>query len=191
MEKEHEQQDKKVLICGTGTRYLMKKVMKVDTTVKKRKDIEKMNLPVEMFTREKQIEILSSLLSCSESFDPLEKTAILSCKKLIDKKRTSYKQQDLDKKRFSEKDFISYDEILGKMKECELSCHYCKEELAVVYDVVREMKQWTLDRIDNDLGHTCANVVVSCLECNLKRRRTSQNAFLFTKNLTIVKKNGE
>ena len=187
MEKEHEQQDKKVLICGTGTRYLMKKVMKVDTTVKKRKDIEKMNLPVEMFTREKQIE----LLSCSESYDPLEKTAILSCKKLIDKKRTSYKQQDLDKKRFSEKDFISYDEILGKMKECELSCHYCKEELAVVYDVVREMKQWTLDRIDNDLGHTCANVVVSCLECNLKRRRTSQNAFLFTKNLTIVKKNGE
>ena len=77
------------------------------------------------------------------------------------------------------------------MKECELSCHYCKEDVAVVYDVVREMKQWTLDRIDNDLGHTCANVVVSCLECNLKRRRTSQNAFLFTKNLTIVKKNGE
>ena len=191
MEKEHEQQDKKVLICGTGTRYLMKKVMKVDTTIKKRKDVEKMNLPAEMFTREKQFEILSSLLSCSESLDPLEKTAILSCKKLIDKKRTSYKQQDLDKKRFCEKEFISHDEILEKMNECNLSCHYCKEEVAVVYDIVREMKQWTLDRIDNDLGHTCANVVVSCLECNLKRRRTNQDAFLFTKNLTIVKKNGE
>ena len=187
--------EKKVLICGTGTRYLMKKVMKVETTVvKKRKDVEKMNLPVEMFTREKQFEILYSLLSCCESLgkeSTLEKTAILSCKKLIDKKRTSYKQQDLDKKRFSEKDFICYEEILGKLKECGLSCHYCKEDIAVVYDVVREMKQWTLDRIDNDLGHTCANVVISCLECNLKRRRTSQNAFLFTKNLTIVKKNGE
>ena len=56
--------EKKVLICGTGTRYLMKKVMKVETTVvKKRKDVEKMNLPVEMFTREKQFEILYSLLS--------------------------------------------------------------------------------------------------------------------------------
>ena len=188
---ETEGEDKKVLICGTGTRYLMKKVMKVDTTIKKRKDVEKMNLPAEMFTREKQFEILSSLLSCSESLDPLEKTAILSCKKLIDKKRTSYKQQDLDKKRFCEKEFISHDEILEKMNECNLSCHYCKEEVAVVYDIVREMKQWTLDRIDNDLGHTCANVVVSCLECNLKRRRTNQDAFLFTKNLTIVKKNGE
>jgi hypothetical protein len=182
-----ETEDKKVLICGTGNRYMMKKAMKVETVVKKRKDVENMNLPAELFYREKQTEILSCLMSCDSAADALEKSAILSCKKLIDKKRASYKQQDLDKKRFSEKEFITHDEILGKMKECDLCCHYCKEDVALIYDVVRDMKQWTIDRINNDLGHTCANVVISCLECNLKRRRTNQDAFLFTKNLTIVK----
>ena len=49
------------------------------------------------------------------------------------------------------------------------------------------MNQWSLDRINNDLGHNANNVVISCLDCNLKRRRTGKDAFLFTKQLTIVK----
>jgi hypothetical protein len=49
------------------------------------------------------------------------------------------------------------------------------------------MKQWSLDRINNDIGHNSGNLVVACLECNLKRRRTNKDAFLFTKNLTIIR----
>jgi hypothetical protein len=52
--------------------------------------------------------------------------------------------------------------------------------------MVRENKQWTLDRIDNNLGHNEDNVVIACLECNLKRRRTNQSKFLFTKQLKIT-----
>ena len=57
----------------------------------------------------------------------------------------------------------------------------------LLYDIVREAKQWTLDRINNDIGHNTDNVLISCLECNLKRRRTNKDAFLFTKQLVIVK----
>ena len=43
------------------------------------------------------------------------------------------------------------------MVECELKCYYCKCEMNVLYDISREMRQWTVDRIDNDLGHNIDN----------------------------------
>ena len=68
-----------------------------------------------------------------------------------------------------------------------MKCHYCACETYLLYEFVREMKQWSLDRINNDIGHNKNNLVISCLECNLKRRRTNKDAFFFTKNLKIVK----
>ena len=53
--------------------------------------------------------------------------------------------------------------------------------------MVREPFQWTLDRIDNDDNHNKDNVVIACLDCNLKRRRRDADKFYFTKNLTIKK----
>ena len=76
------------------------------------------------------------------------------------------------------------------MNDFSLKCHYCKENVLIYYDIVRETKQWTLDRINNDLGHNHDNVVISCLGCNLKRRRTNEKAFLFTKQLNLIKKSG-
>ena len=52
---------------------------------------------------------------------------------------------------------------------------------------VRDQQQWTLDRIDNSLGHHKDNVVISCLQCNLKRRTTEIDRFTFTKQLKITK----
>jgi hypothetical protein len=37
------------------------------------------------------------------------------------------------------------------------------------------------------LGHNKGNLVMACLECNLKRRRTNKDAFFITKNLTITR----
>ena len=50
------------------------------------------------------------------------------------------------------------------------------------------MNQWTLDRIDNNLGHNSDNVLISCLECNLKRRRMNMERFQFSKDCTNIKK---
>jgi hypothetical protein len=57
----------------------------------------------------------------------------------------------------------------------------------VLYDISREMKLWTVDRINNDLGHNLDNYYLACLECNLKRRRRSDDKFLFTKQLNLIK----
>ena len=58
-----------------------------------------------------------------------------------------------------------------------------------MYNNVREKKQWTLDRLDNDIGHYNSNVVISCLECNLKKRRMNDDDFKFIKQMKIIKKN--
>ena len=50
------------------------------------------------------------------------------------------------------------------------------------------MLQWTLDRLDNSIAHTTDNVVISCLNCNLKKGRKNEEDFTFTKQLTITKK---
>ena len=107
----------------------------------------------------------------------------------INKKIYGYKQQDKIKKHFNEIVFINFGSIINKMIECELKCRYCKNEMNVLYDISREMKQWSVDRINNDLGHNIDNYHLACLECNLKRRRRTDEKFLFTKQLKIVKQN--
>ena len=102
-------------------------------------------------------------------------------------KLSSYKQQDLLKHKFNIEEFVSLECVIDLLKECELKCHYCSKCVYVLYEHVRDMKQWTLDRIDNAIGHNKGNLVISCLECNLKRRRTNKDAFMFTKNMKIIK----
>ena len=53
------------------------------------------------------------------------------------------------------------------------------------------MSQWTLDRLDNSVAHTTENVVISCLKCNLKKGCKTEEDFVFTKQLSITKKESE
>ena len=100
-------------------------------------------------------------------------------------KLSAYKQQDILKK--IECDTISFEDTIGLLVDSKLKCYYCDEQAYLIYKYVREPKQWSLDRIDNDKGHTKDNVVVCCLKCNLHRRTTNKDAFFFTKNLVIEK----
>lgn len=105
----------------------------------------------------------------------------------IKNKIYNYKQQDIIKRKLNEKDFVSFEETIELLKKCNMKCCYCSSEVYILYERVREMKQWSLDRINNDIGHNSGNVVIACLECNLKRRRTNKDAFMFTKNMVIIK----
>ena len=51
------------------------------------------------------------------------------------------------------------------------------------------MNQWTVDRIDNSIGHDIENIVISCLKCNLQRRSRSSDKFLQTKQMVIKREN--
>ena len=105
----------------------------------------------------------------------------------INKKISGYKQQDILKKKLDIYKFITFQSIIEKMIECELSCYYCKDKMNILYDNSRELKQWSVDRINNDFGHNNDNFYLACLDCNLQRRRKSDTKFLFTKQLCIIK----
>lgn len=105
----------------------------------------------------------------------------------LNAKMNGYKQQDVKKKLFDNDKFIKIEEIRQKLIDETLTCVFCNKQVKLLYDKVRDEMQWTLDRIDNDLGHTNDNTRIACLKCNLKRRRTDYDKFHWTKNLAISK----
>ena len=110
-------------------------------------------------------------------------------KKELERKIKSYRAQDIKKDKLNEEKLIKMDECIDKLVLSKMKCYYCNENMLLVYENVREPKQWTLDRIDNSKGHIIENVVISCLDCNLKRRTMSDKKFKFSKQMKIIKKN--
>jgi hypothetical protein len=108
--------------------------------------------------------------------------------KELKKKLSSYKQQDRVKKKHDADKFISMTSLVQKLVESQLKCHYCQDMVHITGDKKREKKQWTLDRVDNNLGHLEDNVEIACLDCNLKRRCIDKDKFMFTKRLKVDKK---
>jgi hypothetical protein len=181
-------EEKKIIIQGTSNRYQINKLKKSSSSLSNepniRKGIKHDAIPSEFYEQSIQTNLIEELykktdLSFTKPYRHISSE--------IEKKLASYKQQDILKKRYNCDSFITIDDALALLYECKLLCYYCKEPTILLYTLTREMKQWTLDRINNDVGHTANNVVISCLQCNLKRRRVNQDAFLFTKQLNIVK----
>ena len=110
-------------------------------------------------------------------------------KKELERKIKSYRAQDIKKNKLNEEKLIKMDECIDKLVLSKMKCYYCNENMLLVYENVREGKQWTLDRIDNSIGHITENVVISCLDCNLKRRMMNDEKFKFSKQMKIIKKN--
>ena len=189
MEQPNENTEKKIILQGTNNRYQIKKATKTQLgKERKRKDVKQWDLASEFYTYEKQMEILFTLFTINSTREYEEEPIFKIVKQQIEKKMTSYKQQDVEKKMYDSTKTIKYENVLSLLLETNSKCFYCKEEVLVLYEKVREEKQWTLDRMNNDLGHTIDNVVLACLQCNLKRRCQSKDGFLFTKQLKIVKK---
>jgi hypothetical protein len=110
-------------------------------------------------------------------------------KKELERKIKSYRMQDIKKDKLNEEKLIKIDECIDKLVLSKMKCYYCMEDMLLIYENVREAKQWTLDRIDNSIGHYTDNVVISCLSCNLKRRTMNDKKFKFSKQMKIIKKN--
>ena len=177
---------KKISITGTSNKYHMKKLTNKSPgdEIKKRVKTEKWTFSEEHYKYENQLIMITDISNNKLNYtNEVSKIAIQE----INTKIYSYKQQDIIKKRYDENKFLTFDSIINKMIDCMLKCRYCKKEINVLYDISREMTQWSVDRINNDLGHNIDNYHLACLECNLKRRRRSDENFLFTKQLHIIK----
>ena len=181
-------EQKTINITGQNNKYQMKKLIKERNTEPKKREVsKKWNFDEEYFNYDKQIKLIIDISKMNlenNIDDEITKIAVQE----INKKICSYKHQDIIKKKLDIVAFIDFNCIIDKMIECELKCRYCICEMSVLYDRSREMKQWSVDRIDNDKGHNKDNFHLACLDCNLKRRRRTDEKFLFTKQLNIVKK---
>ena len=109
----------------------------------------------------------------------------------IRQKISSYRSQDTLKERYSQEDFITKEGIVKLLRESNNICYYCQEPVKLLYEYVRDPKQWTLERINNSKGHNADNLMIACLGCNLGRRTMHQERYVFTKQLNIVKTNIE
>ncbi len=180
-------EQKIINITGTNNKYQMKKLIREKLPEPKKREIsKKWTFSEEYYNYDKQMKLINDISVNNlekNSDDAITQTVIQE----INKKISGYKQQDIIKKKLDVTLFIDFNCVIEKMIECELKCRYCICEMAVLYDITREMKQWSVDRIDNDKGHNKDNFHLACLDCNLKRRRRTDEKFLFTKQLNIVK----
>lgn len=179
---------KSIVFSGTNTKYQIKTLNNLSKEPKMRVETQTWGLDETQLSFESQVNIMLEIHQNINNIVPqvIEKNKY---RRLIvshlKNKIQSYKHQDIIKKMYNEKEFIDFAYVVNLLADSKLKCHYCACETYLLYEIVREMKQWSLDRINNDKGHNRGNLVMSCLECNLKRRRTNKDAFFMTKNMTI------
>lgn len=158
-------------------------IKKINFTKKTEERKNSKNIINDVFNSDKHLEMLQKVKS-HIVFDG-DKDIIKSLKQKIN----SYKTQDKKKDRYDKETFIKYTELLDKLIESAMKCEYCECVTLLMYANKREPKQWTLDRIDNSIGHSNLNTIISCLKCNLERRCKNDEKFRFTKQMRLIKKN--
>jgi hypothetical protein len=164
---------KTITFSGINTKYQVKKVIGgvIEVNKTRAKWIET-NKPIDSETQLESIEDLSG--------NGIYANEITS-------KLTGYKNQDILKHRYDQPHFITFQQTIELLINCRLTCFYCRGFTPILYKNVRDGNQWSLDRTNNDLGHSHSNVVISCLKCNLQRKRMSSTAFAMSKQMTITR----
>jgi hypothetical protein len=151
----------------------------------KRASCEKWNLPECCFAHSYQMTAISKLYLNVEDESVDHRSIII---KELTHKMSGYKRQDIDKRIYDKELFVSLEDIIDKLLCSKLKCFYCKHVCELLYENIYSKLQWTLDRIDNNAGHNVGNVVVCCLECNLKKGTMDSARFKYGKQLTFTKK---
>ena len=107
------------------------------------------------------------------------------CEQSITQKLRSYLYQDRNKQYElhikKEHTAMTLELVLQKMRDCRLQCYYCHQQTKILYYTQRDPLQWTLERVDNNYGHTFENSVIACLKCNLQRGTTYIHSFVASK----------
>lgn len=120
-------------------------------------------------------------------FDGNRELCIKTMYRQIHDKIAGYKYQDVAKKIYDETAFVNLNYTVQLLVHSSLECYYCREGVKVLYEHVKDEKQWSLERIDNSMGHNTGNVEIACLRCNLRRRTMYHERYLETKQLKFVK----
>lgn len=158
---------------------------KIITTTKKWS-----NITIDDLHPDRQFELLLlardfSAGSASHAQQPQHYTLIIEH---IKQKLSGYKNQDQIKNKYDPESFVDVSRVFDLLISCNMECHYCKKRVMLLYEYVREPLQWSLDRIDNSLGHTRNNLFIACLTCNLRRRCIKPERYELTKKCSSLKR---
>lgn len=189
---------KKIDILGKRNQDKMKQMADPDAVIERKIPKHKLVvLPDEIYTPDQSLvlDILKGDIadrSIGISIFPSHtSTSFPECLKHIlreiDTKRKAYIYQDKHHKIYDPRYSITTERIVELLVNAELLCHYCREICQVAYKESMCRKQWTLDRIDNNYGHNDTNVVIACLDCNLKRGTMDSERFRQGKQFTFRK----
>lgn len=130
-----------------------------------------------------------AVIDALEKKTPLDQNPLEECiLQELQKKIAGYKTQDIHKGLHDPAKFVNMDDVVRLLRESKMICFYCNTEVHVLYEIVREVNQWTLDRVDNSHGHNRDNVIIACLKCNLNRKTMYHERYAFTRQFTLVKK---
>ena len=132
-------------------------------------------------TQESQIQLLTELQSKILS----DSANILLAHLKI--KQSGYRSQDTLKDLYDPVRFIQIPDLIARLVDSNLSCFYCRKWTTLFYENVRDPRQWSLERLSNAEGHNRDNVVIACLECNMRRRTMYYERYLATKQLRVNK----
>ena len=185
IETVNEKDEKKIVI--TELTNGSKQIKKKEKEKKMRVETKTWGLNNDDLSFETQLHLLKIIFNKEITSEKIINKHIAMIVSHIKAKISSYKQQDILKNKLNDSDFVSLNDVIELLFESQMKCHYCSCETYLLYEVVRENKQWSLDRINNEIGHNRNNLLIACLECNLKRRRRSDEKFLFTKQMKLVK----
>ena len=176
----------KHIVCIEGKHNVDKLSNKISNqplnNIPKRARTLKWTIDDAFFAHDKQMEVLRRLIADDPTLE--ERKFFI---KEIKNKLSGYARQDNENGIKDLSAFISLNATIELLLVSRLRCSYCRQCCELIYKDVMAPRQWTLDRVDNDLGHNAGNVIISCLACNLQRRTMEAERFKFGKQLRIVK----
>jgi len=184
---------KKIDILGKRNQDKMKQMADPDAVIEKKVPKNRGAIPEEYYAPNQALGLAvlkAHTANMSIGTTPLcEPTAAVQSHILreIDLKRKAYIYQDKQHAIYDARFSITTDQIVELILASELLCYYCREICQLTYKEAMCRKQWTLDRIDNDYGHNYTNVVIACLDCNLKRGTMDSERFRQGKQFTFRK----
>jgi len=186
---------KKIDIIGKRNQDKMKQMADPDAVIEKKVPKNRGAIPDEYYAPSQSLGLAvlkahTANLSIGIMPMPLAESTLMVLPHIIreiDLKRKAYIYQDKQHAIYDARFSITTDQIVELIISSELLCYYCREICQLTYKESMCRKQWTLDRIDNDYGHNSANVVIACLDCNLKRGTMDSERFRQGKQFTFRK----
>ena len=167
-----------------------KKIEKKEKEKRKVTHRKQWNFNENELTNEKQLEYIQNMYSCLENhieFDSRIQHIQDVIESQIKIKIQGYHQQDIKKNLYDSEKFITLPKVIELLHSCKNTCYYCLKPVLILYEFVRDNKQWSVERRNNSYGHNHDNVEIACLHCNVCRKTMNEERFLFTKQLNIIK----